>query len=66
VTSDLDGDNKGKKTTTTSLNFDIEAVKLDHARKAWPPREEEEEADDSLNEVRCNMVYCAIMWYEVV
>ena len=25
-----------KKTTTSSLNFDIEAVKLEHSRRAWP------------------------------
>ena len=30
-------DRGGKKATTTSLNFDIEAVKLEHSRKAWNP-----------------------------
>ena len=30
-------DRGGKKATTTSLNFDIEAVKLEHSRKVWNP-----------------------------
>ena len=33
----FNNDRGGKKATTTSLNFDIEAVKLEHARKAWNP-----------------------------